>query len=258
MKKKIMAVFVTVMMCLSLCGMMSVSAEETGGTILFGDVNLDSKVSVLDVITISKYNAEIITLNEDQLLAADCDADGVVSLNDVDSLMNRMVDNIIELPAEVKARERDYFENHTFEEFLALSEEEIRAMTNNVSAAYIQGKNEEAHKLQTAFAGTCEMHIGFQPEYADLYLTGEKDWLGENVVDIERMAADLKLPVSLFSTVDGSDSREIDGVQGYFVYWNTEDFENYDCEYAELVGRIFAWIWMNPKVNAAFHEAVLS
>ncbi|MGN0591647.1 MAG: dockerin type I repeat-containing protein [Ruminococcus sp.] len=57
-----------------------------------GDANTDGKTSVLDVITISKYNAQQITLNEVQLLAADCNGDGTVNNEDVTALMRYLVE----------------------------------------------------------------------------------------------------------------------------------------------------------------------
>ncbi len=56
-----------------------------------GDVNLDGRLSVLDVITLSKYNAQLITLNEDQLLACDCNGDGAADGEDVTAMMKCIV-----------------------------------------------------------------------------------------------------------------------------------------------------------------------
>lgn len=60
-------------------------------TAVEGDTNLDGKLSVVDVITLSKYNAKILTLNEAQLLACDCNGDGVVDNGDVIDLMKFIV-----------------------------------------------------------------------------------------------------------------------------------------------------------------------
>lgn len=60
-------------------------------TAVEGDTNLDGRLSVVDVITISKYNAKVLTLNEAQLLACDCNGDGVVDNGDVIDLMKFIV-----------------------------------------------------------------------------------------------------------------------------------------------------------------------
>ena len=246
MKKKIMAILMTVVMGLTLCGMSPVSAEEAVGTILYGDVNLDSKVSVLDVITISKYNAEIITLNEDQLLAADCDADGVVNLNDVDSLMNRMVENITELPAEVKARERDYFESHTFEEFLALSEEEIGAISETAAIAYSDGiLYHEMNLRMTEINGMSSspfipmVNVVTYENYA-VQIEDESGDVGSRIDD-ERLYSDLKLSADFL--IARSDFLT---TNNYFdVHLGV--YNNYDS--VDVMGKLMAWLALNPNIE---------
>ncbi|MBQ8688446.1 MAG: dockerin type I repeat-containing protein [Ruminococcus sp.] len=60
-------------------------------TVIQGDINLDGRLSVVDVITISKYNAKMITLNAMQELACDCNGDSVVDDEDVIDLMKYIV-----------------------------------------------------------------------------------------------------------------------------------------------------------------------
>ncbi len=63
-----------------------------------GDTNLDGVVSVKDVIYLSKYIANILTFNPEQLAAADCTADGVINNNDVYALMMYLVGEIEAFP----------------------------------------------------------------------------------------------------------------------------------------------------------------
>ena len=68
---------------------------------LYGDINSDAKVSVIDIVHLNKYNAEMILLNEQQLRNADCNADGTVNSDDIISLMRFMVQLIDALPEHV-------------------------------------------------------------------------------------------------------------------------------------------------------------
>lgn len=51
--------------------------------VVLGDVNLDGEITINDATILSKYLAELISLNERQLLAADFNKDGVISVSDV-------------------------------------------------------------------------------------------------------------------------------------------------------------------------------
>lgn len=65
---------------------------------LYGDINSDAKVSLIDIVHLNKHNAEMILLNEQQLRNADCNADGTVNSDDIISLMRFMVQLIDSLP----------------------------------------------------------------------------------------------------------------------------------------------------------------
>lgn len=69
--------------------------------VIIGDINVDGRISVLDIIMLSKYNSQIITLNESQLQAADCNADGTLDSNDLTSLMSYLVGLSESLPCTV-------------------------------------------------------------------------------------------------------------------------------------------------------------
>ncbi len=75
---------------------------DTGDTELTaticGDVNLDGKVNIADVIRLNKYVAGIVTLEDQQLANADCYADGLVDADDALTLLQYMVSMINTLP----------------------------------------------------------------------------------------------------------------------------------------------------------------
>lgn len=68
----------------------------------YGDINLDGKISVLDVVYLGKYNAEIIKLNHSQLKNSDCVADGVINNSDEKALIDYIIEKISELPVYVE------------------------------------------------------------------------------------------------------------------------------------------------------------
>ena len=66
--------------------------------VLYGDVNLDGKISILDQIYISKSLAKIITLNQQQIMNADCCKDNMILSSDASILLKYLIRNIEELP----------------------------------------------------------------------------------------------------------------------------------------------------------------
>lgn len=79
------------------------STLEDDPDVLYGDVNIDGKISVLDVVYSNKALANIITLNDQQLRNADCCKDGLFLPSD-SSVLNKYIVRSIEslpvLPAE--------------------------------------------------------------------------------------------------------------------------------------------------------------
>lgn len=82
-------------------------AEENGftfipldapGIVLCGDVDLDGTVSILDAVLLSKVASGSVTLNEDAMKNADCDADGTLSGNDAVVLLRFLVHLVDTLP----------------------------------------------------------------------------------------------------------------------------------------------------------------
>ena len=58
------------------------SAPTSLKVVVLGDVNLDGTVTVNDVTLLQKYLAAIVTLNNEQLLAADYNRDGMITIYD--------------------------------------------------------------------------------------------------------------------------------------------------------------------------------
>ncbi len=66
---------------------------------LYGDVNLDKTITMLDYVYLCKYNAKLITLNEQQLANADCTANGTINASDELALMRFLIEEVDSLPA---------------------------------------------------------------------------------------------------------------------------------------------------------------
>ncbi|MGN0631055.1 MAG: dockerin type I repeat-containing protein [Ruminococcus sp.] len=69
--------------------------------VLYGDINLDGSISVIDVIYLNKYLAGIIQFNSDQLSSADCVNDNVINSSDATSLLKYTVGKLTTLPVNV-------------------------------------------------------------------------------------------------------------------------------------------------------------
>lgn len=70
-------------------------------TPIIGDVNMDGKVSIFDIIMVNKISVGIITVqNIDQALAADVDGSYVIDANDVNLIVQYAVDLIDTFPVE--------------------------------------------------------------------------------------------------------------------------------------------------------------
>ncbi|MGN0592228.1 MAG: glycoside hydrolase family 9 protein, partial [Ruminococcus sp.] len=84
----------------------SVTTSETSesggqpepGDILYGDVNADQSVSLIDVVSLNKYLANSITLNEQQTKNANCCYDDKINSADVTALLKYVVEIVKELP----------------------------------------------------------------------------------------------------------------------------------------------------------------
>lgn len=57
-----------------------------------GDVNIDGRLGIQDIIALNKNIAELITFNDDQLMAADMNYDRCINSDDLNILMHRIVD----------------------------------------------------------------------------------------------------------------------------------------------------------------------
>lgn len=67
-------------------------------TVVYGDINLDGIVSMVDLVMINKYNAKILILNVSQEANADCCSDGTLDTSDARALLQFLVLTIKSLP----------------------------------------------------------------------------------------------------------------------------------------------------------------
>ena len=72
--------------------------EQTGNSALYGDVNLDGVVDILDVIQLNKYLAGIVELSDQQKKNADCYFDSIIDDFDSMALAQYVVLLIVDLP----------------------------------------------------------------------------------------------------------------------------------------------------------------
>ena len=68
------------------------------GDVLYGDINLDGKVELVDAVLLNKAAADVVTLNTQQRANADCDVNNEVNANDAIVLLKFLVQIIDELP----------------------------------------------------------------------------------------------------------------------------------------------------------------
>ena len=77
------------------------TSSEEAGAVLYGDVNLDGKVDIVDAVLLNKAAAGVVELNATAKMNADCDADGTMSSNDALALLRFLVHIINSLPEKV-------------------------------------------------------------------------------------------------------------------------------------------------------------
>lgn len=74
---------------------LSVVAVSAENAIVYGDIDLDGKIAVVDATMMQRHIARIITLSETQLIAADVDGDQKLQITDV-TLVQQKIAHIIE------------------------------------------------------------------------------------------------------------------------------------------------------------------
>ncbi len=74
------------------------AAIENPDDILYGDVNLDGQIALMDVVYLNKYLADIIKLNTEAMASADCCADGLVNSLDATILLQYVTELVDALP----------------------------------------------------------------------------------------------------------------------------------------------------------------
>ncbi|MGN0584896.1 MAG: cohesin domain-containing protein [Ruminococcus sp.] len=76
----------------------STTTKTPVGSVLYGDLNLDETVSMVDVVYLNKFNAGIIKFNDQQTANADCVFDGKIDSSDSMALLKYMVNKVTSLP----------------------------------------------------------------------------------------------------------------------------------------------------------------
>ncbi len=66
--------------------------------VYFGDTNLDGKLSMVDLVHLNKFVAQLVDFNDNQKLNADCRNDGIVNNADADVLLKYLLSVIDALP----------------------------------------------------------------------------------------------------------------------------------------------------------------
>lgn len=89
-KKLISIATLFVLMAVSVFSAFAVE-DETKNTLVYGDVNIDGDITVIDATDIQKYIVGLEEFTEDSKSAADVDSDGVVSVMDATSIQKYIV-----------------------------------------------------------------------------------------------------------------------------------------------------------------------
>lgn len=76
----------------------STTANTSDFDVYYGDINLDGKLSMVDLVHLNKYVADLVDFNDNQKLNADCYNDGIVNAADADVLLKYFLSVIESLP----------------------------------------------------------------------------------------------------------------------------------------------------------------
>ncbi len=71
---------------------------ELPDDVVFGDVNLDGTITMIDMVYLNKYSANVLELNKQQLNNADCLYDGTITGGDASALLKFLIEAIDALP----------------------------------------------------------------------------------------------------------------------------------------------------------------
>ncbi len=147
-------------------------------------------------------------------------------------------------PVRAEETTTDYFETNTFEEFLALSEDEVCAISEEAKSAY-----EETLSLE--YFG--ETYVTFDGAFfRSAYKTG--DYAGNR----EMVRAELKLPKELYRGMDALDAEMDPSASSFWipVFFYDDAIDTYAAEYGyeelEVAARIIVWMNLSPNVVSAY------
>lgn len=76
----------------------SASTGSSENKVVLGDINLDGEVSVIDVVYLNKYLANIIVLNNAAMANGDCCSDSTINTSDSIALLRFLVNKVESLP----------------------------------------------------------------------------------------------------------------------------------------------------------------
>ncbi|MGN1402716.1 MAG: dockerin type I repeat-containing protein [Ruminococcus sp.] len=75
-----------------------IGTEVSSDSVLYGDINLDGKISIIDAVLLNKATNGSVTLNEQARKNADCNANGELDADDAITLLKFLVHLIDSLP----------------------------------------------------------------------------------------------------------------------------------------------------------------
>ena len=157
------------------------------------------------------------------------------------------------------------FEAYTFEEFLALSEEEICSISPYIQSAYEESKerNEFLMQYNPSF---CRYTVMIYPEECNQFILEWNDNWTDCIMDYNALLAALKLPEEFFAgerdIVPTSDvivlfdenGESNTYYTGYDLYADKNALAAYPYDESEIVAKIFVWLFINPIVVFSEHD----
>ena len=156
------------------------------------------------------------------------------------------------------------FETYTFEEFLALSEEEICNISPYIRLTYEETKEESDFIIQTN-QSYCRFSIIVSPETCDRFILEWNDNWIDCTTDYNALLATLKLPEKFFPgyldivpidsvvTIFDENGDSNTYYTGYKLYVDKGSFDMYALEESEIAAKIHVWLLLNPIIITADH-----
>lgn len=150
MKKAKILVLLTAVI---LCAFIFACATSASTTIMYGDVDMDSSISVLDATAIQRHLAQLTTLSEEQIVVAKVTGNENLSVLDATCIQKYLAKHFDKFPVE----ESDTMPTNNTEEGINKVSKDIQVhFSNNQkwSKVYAYIYNQETGTSQTAWPGT--------------------------------------------------------------------------------------------------------